>query len=138
MDLTSRTRTEPPPHDLEELYLPAGVEMPENAAEHFLQTRSRAEDIWAILLNTTSADAYKMIFDDHGKMLAPQLRRKLGEVGRDELYFRDKEAVANTVDHYEKLTIAAAIGSVPSEIVYSFATEVRGVQQIIEQTVSVS
>jgi hypothetical protein len=27
---------------------------------------------------------------------------------------------------------------VPSEIVYSFATEVRGVQQIIEQTVSVS
>ncbi|MGO8484574.1 hypothetical protein AB9F39_35240, partial [Rhizobium leguminosarum] len=33
MDLTSRSRTDPPPHDLEEIYRAAGVDMPENAVE---------------------------------------------------------------------------------------------------------
>ncbi|WP_097581081.1 hypothetical protein [Rhizobium sp. H4] len=45
MDLTSRTRTDPPPNDLEEIYRAAGVDMPHNAVELFLEARSTPEDI---------------------------------------------------------------------------------------------
>ncbi|NKN37393.1 hypothetical protein HFC70_13630 [Agrobacterium sp. a22-2] len=137
MDLTSRTRTEAPPHDLDELYRSAGMDVPENAVEMFLESRSRPEDIWMILLNATSADTYRMIFDDNGRALTPQLRRNLGELSEDEVYFRNKDAIANLVDHYEKLTIDAASARVPREIFYSFATEVSGAQHIVEQTIVV-
>ncbi len=133
MDLTSRTRTEPPPHDLANLYASAGVEMPENAVEQFLQTRSRPEDIWMILLTATSADTHRTAFDDMGKALI-QLRRALGDLAEGEIYFRHGDAVANTAGSYKKLTIAGATARMPQEIRYSFATEVEGSQQIIEQT----
>lgn len=50
MDLTSRSRTDPPPDDLEELYRAADVNMPQNAVELFLEARFAPEDIWTILL----------------------------------------------------------------------------------------
>lgn len=135
MDLTSRTRTDPPPHDLEEIYRAAGVDMPHNAVELFLEARSAPEDIWSILLGATSADSYKAIYDDNGKALTPQLRRSLGELSQNEIYFRDRNAERNTVDHYQKLKISEAVPRVPGEIYYSFAIEVRGQQQIVSQTI---
>ena len=87
MDLTSRSRTDPPPHDLEEIYRAAGVDMPQNAVELFLEARSTPESIWNILLAATSSDSYKAIYDDSGKALMPQLRRNLGELSQSEIYF---------------------------------------------------
>jgi len=87
MDLTSRSRTDPPPHDLEEIYRAAGVDMPQNAVELFLEARSAPENIWNILLAATSSDSYKAIYDDSGKALMPQLRRNLGELSQSEIYF---------------------------------------------------
>ncbi|MBY5774794.1 hypothetical protein HFN63_32690 [Rhizobium leguminosarum] len=135
MDLTSRSRTDPPPHDLEEIYRAAGVDMPENAVELFLEARSAPEDIWNILLAATSTDSYKAIYDDNGKALTPQLRRGLGELSQNEIYFRDRTAGENTIDHYQKLKISAAVSRVPDEIYYSFAVEVGGQQQIVSQTI---
>lgn len=135
MDLTSRTRTDPPPHDLGEIYRAAGVDMPQNAVELFLEARSAPEDIWSILLGATSTDSYKAIYDDSGKALTPQLRRSLGELSQNEIYFRDRNAEKNTVAHYQKLKISEAIPRVPSEICYSFAIEVGGQQQIVSQTI---
>lgn len=135
MDLTSRTRTDPPPHDLEEIYRAAGVDMPYNAVELFLEARSTPEDIWNILLGATSADSYKAIYDDSGKALTPQLRRSLGELSENEIYFRDRNAARNTADHYQKLKISEAVSRVPDEIYYSFAVEVGGQQQIVSQTI---
>ncbi|WP_064824049.1 GAD-like domain-containing protein [Rhizobium phaseoli] len=136
MDLTSRTRTDPPPHDLDEIYRAAGVEMPHNAVELFLEARSMPEDIWNILLGATSADSYKAIYDDSGKALTPQLRRSLGELSQNEIYFRDRNAARNTADHYQKLKISEAVSRVPDEIHYSFAVEVGGQQQIVSQTIA--
>ncbi|MGR9200564.1 GAD-like domain-containing protein [Rhizobium leguminosarum] len=131
MDLTSRSRTDPPPHDLEEIYRAAGVDMPENAVELFLEARSAPEDIWNILLATTSADSYKSIYDDSGKTLTPQLRRSLGELSQN---VRDRNAGENTADQYQKLKISEAVSRVPNEVYYSFAVEVGGQQQIVSQT----
>ncbi|QAS81637.1 hypothetical protein CO657_27575 (plasmid) [Rhizobium acidisoli] len=135
MDLTSRSRTDPPPHDLDEIYRAAGVDMPQNAVELFLEARSAPEDIWTILLAATSTDSYKAIYDDSGKALTPQLRRSLGEPSHDEIYFRDRATGGNTADHYQKLKISEAVSRMPDEIYYSFAVEVGGQQQIISRTI---
>ncbi|ULR47313.1 hypothetical protein [Rhizobium sp. K102] len=90
MGLTSRSRTDPPPHDLEEIYRAARMDMPQNAVELFLEAKSAPEDIWTMLLAATSTDSYKAIYDDSGKTLTPQLRRSLGELSQDEIYFRVK------------------------------------------------
>ncbi|WP_064696837.1 GAD-like domain-containing protein [Rhizobium aegyptiacum] len=135
VDLTSRTRTDPPPHDLKEIYRAAGVDMPQNAVELFLEARSGPEDIWTILLAATSTDSYKAIYDDRGKALTPQLRRSLGELSQNEIYFRDGKAGGNMADHYQKLKITEACARVPDEIYYSFAVEVGGQQQIVSQTI---
>ncbi|MBP2561410.1 hypothetical protein J2857_004200 [Neorhizobium galegae] len=135
MDLTSRSRTDPPPHDLEEIYRAAGMDMPQNAVELFLEARSAPEDIWNILLAATSADTYRAIYDDNGKALTPQLRRNLGELSQDEIYVRDRNAVENLADHYQKMKVSEAVSRVPGEIHYSFAVEVAGQQQILSQTI---
>ncbi|PDS75650.1 GAD-like domain-containing protein [Rhizobium sp. L43] len=137
IDLTSRSRTDPLPDDLEEIYRAAGVDMPENAIELFLEARSAPEDIWNILLAATSADSYKAIYDDSGKALTPQLRRSLGDLSQNEIYFRDRNAGGNTADYYQKLKISEAVARVSDEIHYSFAVEVGGQQQIVSQTISV-
>ncbi|ANM08134.1 hypothetical protein AMC78_PD00625 (plasmid) [Rhizobium phaseoli] len=110
--------------------------MPHNAVELFLEARSMPEDIWNILLGATSADSYKAIYDGSGKALTPQLRRSLGELSQNEIYFRDRNAARNTADHYQKLKISEAVSRVPDEIHYSFAVEVGGQQQIVSQTIA--
>ncbi|MEH7840781.1 hypothetical protein V7796_35340 [Rhizobium laguerreae] len=83
----------------------------------------------------TSTDSYKAIYDDNGKALTPQLRRCLGELSQDEIYFRDRSTGQNTADHYQKLKVSEAVSRVPDEIYYSFAVEVGGQQQIVSQMI---
>jgi hypothetical protein len=78
-----------------------------------------------------------LVLDDNGMALMPQLRRTLGELAQREIYYRDKDAAVDSVDHYQKLTIAEAAARVLPEMHYCFAISAAGAQQIVSQTILV-
>ncbi len=102
MDLTSRKETDPLPHDLHELYSLAGVEMPENANELFLERRKAPEAIWNILMGATSSDAHRFIQDENGHQLLPQLRKAHGQLSEAEIYLRENPKLPNIATSYRK------------------------------------
>ncbi|MCF1436214.1 hypothetical protein GOZ97_12980 [Agrobacterium vitis] len=133
MDLTSRKRTDPPPYDLEDLYRVAGMQMPENAREIFLAGRDDPEDIGSILLSTTSQDDYSILEDDSGQPLLSQLRGLHGEPSDNEIYFRNSRAIPNLAENYSKVSIVEAAARIPKPLMYSYAVEVDGKQEIREE-----
>ncbi|MGY5803976.1 GAD-like domain-containing protein [Rhizobium hainanense] len=137
MDLTSRRETDPPPHDLHELYSLAGIEMPENAVELFLVVRKAPEDIWNILMSATSSDTYKFIEDENGRQLLPQLRKIHGSLSETEIYLREHPELANLATSYRRVNLAEPLGRRPSSVHYSFAVEIDGRQDIVDEVIPV-
>jgi hypothetical protein len=137
MDLTSRKETDPPPHELQELYSLAGVEMPENAVELFLESRKAPEDIWNILMSATLPDSYKFIEDENGRQLLPQLRKAHGPLSEGEIYLREDLKLANLATSYRRVKLAEPLSRLPRSLHYSFAVEIDGRQDIVTETVPV-
>lgn len=137
MDLTSRRETDPPPHDLQELYDLAGVEMPENAVELFRESRNAPEDIWNILMSATLPDTYKFIEDENGRQLLPQLRKAHGPLSEGEIYLREDLELANMATSYRRVKLAESLSRLPRSLHYSFAVEIDGRQDIVTETVPI-
>jgi hypothetical protein len=138
MDLTSRKETDPLPHDLHELYSLAGIEMPENANELFLEGRKAPEDIWNILMGATSSDSHRFIEDENGRQLLPQLRKAHGQLSEAEIYFREDPELANIATSYRRMSLTEAFGQLPNSLHYSFAVEIDGGQNIVDEVFPVA
>ncbi|TIX90723.1 GAD-like domain-containing protein [Rhizobium sp. P44RR-XXIV] len=137
MDLTSRKETDPPSHDLHERYSLAGIEMPENANELFLEGRKAPEDVWDILVGVTSFDSHRFIEDENGRQLLPQLRKTLGQLSEGEIYLCKNPEFPNIATSYRRMSLTEAFERLPSSLHYSFAVEIDGGQDIVDEIIPV-
>ncbi|SCB34328.1 hypothetical protein GA0061100_110159 [Rhizobium hainanense] len=111
--------------------------MPENAVELFLVVRKAPEDIWNILMSATSSDTYKFIEDENGRQLLPQLRKIHGSLSETEIYLREHPELANLATSYRRVNLAEPLGRRPSSVHYSFAVEIDGRQDIVDEVIPV-
>jgi hypothetical protein len=134
-DQTSRKETAPIPHDLADLYRLAGVAMPANADETFLDARKDPENIWNILFAAASGDKDENDIGDDGRSLAAALKRRHGPLAQNEIYCRTTgaEGFDNLASSYERLPLAEVFERLPSVVTVSRTVEAEPFPELVSQ-----
>ncbi len=105
-DRSSYRESEPPPHDMAELYALAGVEMPDDHEEAARRIAPGQLTVWDELAVGASIETYRNYIGDDEKQLPKEVEHFLGKPQENQMFLLRDAGLPNVAQSYARVDLS--------------------------------